>query len=247
VDSESPGSRLSRRAASARRPPPACRGRAGYRGPAPFRPAVVRDEPATQGASMSHALRAGPRSRLRAGKRGRYGGALRLPRRRLPRPPQALRTWPACERALRVAASSHRASPGDLPPRPSPRSRPCRTWRRTCRGRPEARLELPASASERRSARPGSGACGVRRRWVAPECVRTGVAARSGRRSTRSAGASEADRWSRDRSGPVVAARPLAGPVSCVPRCSSLNDYKLRQRLPGGPSSKPVRHGGASL
>jgi hypothetical protein len=148
---------------------------------------------------------------------GRHGGALPLPPQRLPRPLQASRTSPACDRALSLASWSRRVSSGDLQPRKSTRPR---AGRRTIfRRRREACLEFSALASERRLARVAGGA----RAW-------------SDRHFARSVAAAEPDRWSREQSGPVATWRPPAAPgFSFVPRCSSLNslqDPTARARRP---------------
>ena len=180
-----------------------------------------RDEPASEPPSTSPELRTRPSSRPRAGKNGSHGGALPLPPQRLPRPLQASRTSPACDRAVRLASWSRRASSGALPLRES--TRPSAGRRTIFRRRREASLEFPALASERRFARVAGGACAARPRWVEPKPVRSAVQARSDQHSARSVAATESDRWSRDQNGPVAASRLPVAPVSSVPRCSSLN------------------------
>jgi hypothetical protein len=164
---------------------------------------------------------------------GPHGGALPLPPQRLPRPLQASRRPPACDRAPRLASWSRRASSGDLPPRESTRPNAGR-W--TIFRRRATRPEFPALASERRFARVAGGACAARLHWVAPKRVRTAVQAGSVRHSAGSVAATEPDRWIREQSGPVATSRPLAVPgFSFVPRCPSLNslqDRTARARWP---------------
>ena len=142
---------------------------------------------------------------------GTHAGALPPPPQRLPHPLPANRISPACDRALRLASWSRRASSGDL-------SR----WRTIFRRRREARPEFPALASERRFARVAGGARAARLHWVAPKRVRSAVQARSAWHSARSVAATEPDRWSREQSVPVATSRPPAVPgFSFVPRCPS--------------------------
>jgi hypothetical protein len=167
----------------------------GFRRQCPPHPALVclRGERAGWPPSTARALRAGPWARPGPGKNGGPGGASQRP----PRPPRLLpvgRRLRACAHALHLAPFSRRASSAD----PQTHSSACRTSRTTSRGRPEALLELPPSASEPRSARAGRGAPGMHRCRVAPT--------------------TESDQWSCEQNGRVAASPPPAALVSSVPR-----------------------------